>query len=365
MNIIENTLDLLFDLVAFKTVYPDTKSFRDCFTYIRNFFTGTNLHIQEFSCNGEQSMVIATHDTKFFDIIFCGHIDVVEAPDRLFTMQKDGEILRGRGVSDMKGQVAVMMEILRRAPTLTDKKIALFLTSDEERGGFYGTKHLLFDQDYTAHVAIVPDGGFYYNLVIESKGVLQLKITTFGTGSHSSLVWEGNNAIAKLLNIYDAIITKYPLPRAHHDWRSSFNLAKIEGGDSLNKVPDTASLYLDIRHTHTDSMESILGYIQTLDQTAATEILATGDPFYAQDSNYCIHSYIQICESILGRPIMREKCHSSSDGRFFVSKNIPCIMMNPVGGNIHHVDEWVDQQSLSTLATIYANYIENFSTTYL
>ena len=52
-------------------------------------------------------------------------------------------------------------EIMRELPqAYSGKKVALFLTSDEERGGFDGVGKLLGDLDYSSDIGIVPDGGF-------------------------------------------------------------------------------------------------------------------------------------------------------------------------------------------------------------
>ncbi len=358
----ENILEIVSNLISFKTVYPNNpEEFTKCANYIKNHFKDTNLHIEEFEFNGSPSLVISNHKTKNFDIIFCGHIDVVPAPDNLFKIKEDNGILYGRGVSDMKGQVAVMMQIMKDlSQQKIEKKIALFLTSDEERGGFNGTNKLLNEENYSCKVAIVPDGGFNYNLVIEEKGVLQIKITAKGKSSHASEPWNGNNAITKLFDLYAHINSNFPSPKNQNDWKTSFNVGKIEGGDSINKVPNEASMYIDIRHIHSDKMENITNFIKNFDESLNIEILAIGKSFKTNENNTYIKQYIDVCESLLNRKIDIIKLHCASDGRFFTEKNIPCIMMNPEGGNIHCDDEWINLKSLSKLKEIYESYIENF-----
>ncbi len=354
----QNLLKTITDLVAFETVYPHETEFSNCVEYIKNYFGSCNLHIEAFEYNQSKSLVISTHVGLNFDVIFCGHIDVVSAPQALFTVKQDGDILFGRGVADMKGQVAIMMQLMRQlAQDKTDKKVALFLTSDEERGGFDGVNRLLGDLGYSGNVAIVPDGGFDYALVAEAKGVLHIKITTRGVGCHSSEPWKGENAIIKLFDIFNRALAKFPNPKDHLDWKTSFNLSKIEGGDSVNKVPSSASMFVDIRHVYGDKAECIIDFIQNIDNSIHVEVFAQGQAFNVDADNIYVAKYIDVCRSAISKDITMIKCHSASDGRFFAHKNIPCLIMNPIGGNIHGDDEWVSLSSLITLKAIYEQYL--------
>ncbi len=355
----KNLADLISDLVSFKTVHPNNDEVTKCIKYIKDYFQTSGLHIKEFEFNNSKSIVISNHENTTSDIVFCGHIDVVPASESLFSIKKDGDILYGRGVSDMKGQVAVMMQVMKNlAQENSNKKVSLFLTSDEERGGFDGVNKLLNNENYSSNVAIVPDGGFDYTLVVEAKGVLQLKITAPGISCHASEVWNGENAIVKLLNVYNKIIAQFPMPKNNSDWKTSFNLAKIEGGDSINKVPSDASMHIDIRHVYNDNMEKIIDFIKSLDQSLEIEILACGRAFRIDENNPYVKKYVNASESVINKKVQSIKYQAASDGRFFTEKNIPCILMNPVGGNIHCANEWVSLSSLQKLETIYKKYLK-------
>ena len=68
--------------------------------------------------------------------------------------------------------------------------------------------------------------------------------------------------------------------------------------------------------------------------------------------------YVEVCESLTGKEIEAVNYQAASDGRFFTEKNIPCVIMNPVGGNIHCANEFVSLNSLCTLEKIYKKYIK-------
>ena len=350
-------INLISDLVSFKTVYPNYDEFDKCNNYIKDYFKNTNLIIKEYEQNNEKSLVIANNEEFEQDIIFCGHLDVVPAEDdSMFSVKQIGNILYGRGVADMKGQDVVMMKIMKELDT--NKKVALFLTPDEERSG-NGVKTLL-EKGYTAKIGVIPDGGLNFQLVIEEKAVLTLKITALGKECHSSRLWNGDNAIIKLYDIYNEIIQRYGNPKSEEDWKTSFNLAKIEGGNVFNMVPGNALMYIDIRYIKDNTEEEIIEYIQNISKDITVEVIHKGSIFYTDSNNEYIQRYIESCEKILGHKIKIIKAPAASDARFFTTNNIPCILSNAIGGNIHCIDEWIDLESLDKLFKIYKIFIESF-----
>ncbi|HAN10264.1 MAG TPA: hypothetical protein DCP90_06605 [Clostridiales bacterium] len=347
---------ILSKLISFKTLSNNKNEIEKCIEYIKSYMVDTNKNIQEYDYNGVKSLVISNSEGKAFDVIFVVHIDVVPASDELFVLREVGDRLYGRGSFDMKGAVTVTLKLMKNLET--DKKVALFLTSDEEMGGFNGTKKLLEDEGYRAKVAIVPDGGKDFELMTEGKGVLQFKLTANGKAAHSSLLWEGENAIDKLIKIYHKITLKYP-NKSEDEFMTTVNLSMIEGGDAINKVPAKASMYLDIRHIPSQTKESILKYIKEIDSEVELEIVASGEDYTVNLDNKYVEKYVSTSEAILAQKVKYSKCNSSNDGRFFGKYNIPTIIMNPIGDNYHKDDEYVETESLDKLYDIYVSYIEN------
>lgn len=348
--------ELLEKLIRFKTVYPNYDEIRKCIDFIKLFFEDSGLYVKEYINNREISLVISNCEGKEFDIIFCGHIDVVSAKEELFIQRTDGDKIIARGSSDMKGQIAVMMETMLKTIG-NQKKVALFITSDEERGGFNGVKYLLENQKYTSKLAIVPDGGENFDLVTEEKGVMQIKLSCVGKEAHSAYLWDGENSAKRLIAILNKLFETYPEPKDNRDWRTSINMAKFICDTDFNKVPDYAEMLLDIRHINKDSKTSILNTIKNIDERVLIEVLAEGSEFICDEDNLEVINYCKVADKIIGKTINKTKIPSSSDARFFYEKDIPTIIMNPVCGNLHMDDEWVSIQSLEKLKLIYEEYL--------
>jgi glutamate carboxypeptidase len=90
---------------------------------------------------GRAGHLIATHkgNGKGKRILLIGHLDTVFEPDSPFQgWKRDGDIVEGPGVGDMKGGDVVIVAALRAmqaAGTLKDADITVVLTGDEEKPG--------------------------------------------------------------------------------------------------------------------------------------------------------------------------------------------------------------------------------------
>ncbi len=78
---------------------------------------------------------------KRFKVILNAHLDVVEAKeDQYKPFEKDGR-LYGRGAIDMKAAAAVEILVFKELANKVNYPLGLQLVTDEEIGGFNGTKY--------------------------------------------------------------------------------------------------------------------------------------------------------------------------------------------------------------------------------
>lgn len=247
----------------------------------------------------------------------------------------------------MKGQLSTIMSLLKHNET--KKKIAFIITSDEEIGGAC-CKEIL--KDYNAKLAVIPDASSNFSLVVEEKGLLQLELTAYGTTAHASEPYKGDNAILKLINLYNELLKIYPMP-TNDEFKTTVNLSKLNGGDSTNMVPGLATMTLDIRFEKNDSISKILESISKISKDVDIKILDQGPVFQVDENLPIIQQFIHNTEYILKHPVKIEKCVATSDAIYFSEKNIPTILMNPKGAYWHGPDEYVEIDSLYTLYEIF------------
>ena len=144
-----------------------------------------------------------------------GHLDVIEHGEASLyrTEIRDGRII-GPGAGDMKGQLAIMIELYRalqqRHPGLS---VGVAITSDEERGGENGIGYLFGEAGVRCGVALVPDGGSPSEVTVEEKGILHLELSVEGREIHAARPWLAPNAVLELSRAITAISHRFDLLR--------------------------------------------------------------------------------------------------------------------------------------------------------
>jgi succinyl-diaminopimelate desuccinylase len=233
------------------------------------------------------------------------------------------------------------------------------IVSDEEIGGFNGTRYLIEDKGYSTDFAIASEPGHgsmdTLNITIAEKGLLWLKIKTKGKSCHGSRPWLGENAIEKLMDKTWEIKKLFPETTKENRWKTTVNIGTIKGGDITNKVPDNAELTLDIRYTEETFIPEILKKIKTIEDIEV-EVLTQASMLINPDNVDSISNLKDIAQQISGKEVKLSKAHGASDMRFTSAKNIPSIIFGPYGKNHHGKDEYVSIQSL----TIYYQALKEF-----
>ncbi|MEO0179393.1 MAG: M20/M25/M40 family metallo-hydrolase, partial [candidate division WOR-3 bacterium] len=318
---------------------------------------------KRFEKNSKYSLVATFKDTKKPKIFFVGHLDVVDAKDELFEPKVEGNIIRGRGAIDMKGPCAVLIELFKELSAENKNyDIGLMLTTDEEIGSENGVNYLLNEEGYSCDFAIIPDGGFNFNIINREKGVLHFRVISEGKSAHGSRVWEGLNAIDNLIDFYNDISLIFPSEPCGdpNHWHNTINIGKIQGGLKVNIVPDYAIAEIDIRFTEPWTVETmkeqVLSSIKKF-PNLKFEVLSTGEAIYVPEDNEFLKLYKQTAEKILNRKVEFISEHGATDGRFFAQKGIPVIITNAIGYGLHTDEEWVDLESLYTLKEIFKSFL--------
>jgi len=355
--------ELLKKLIEFETTAQNGEQLAGIIQFAEDFLRRPDLKIHRYERNGKPSLVATFQpSSKRSRVMFVGHLDVVDAePEQFRPVEKDGNIW-GRGALDMKGSCAVMMTLFKNLPE--PYPVSLILTTDEEIGSENGVAYLLKEEGWEADFAVIPDGGENFEMVTGEKGVLHLRITSRGKSAHGSRTWEGENAIDRLLDSYSHLKARFPSEPCGdpHHWHPTLNLGKITGGKKVNIVPDEATMELDIRFTEPYSVQQMQREVEgILSQTPGVtmEVLTTGEVVYSPPDHPDIQAFRKAVEEVLGRSPTLSREHGATDGRFFAEKNIPIVIIYPLGSGIHTREEWVNCDSLEQLYRIFEKFIRS------
>lgn len=292
-------LEILAKLVTFKTVSPPARNTREIQNYIRSELVNKGFNVRQTSFYEDDELVsatkVGTDSARFNSLMLNGHVDVAAIGNvdnwhtDPFTLVQDGDILLGRGVSDMKGSFACFLyvaELLDQSGINLPGDLKIQLVVGEEAGEA-GTKTLLSKGD-KADFAIVGDTS---DLNFQGQGgVITGWITlksseTYHDGNRVKMVSTGGglvaaNMIEKMMIIIDVLnklerywgITKsYPGFPAGTD---TINPAYIEGGIHPAFVPNECRLWITAHFYPDESIESITAEIE-----AAVKLACQADPW--------------------------------------------------------------------------------------
>lgn len=359
MPSLEHLVNLTEELIRIRSTHANPEQILHARNVAANYFDDTGLLIEPHIYGGIPSLTITKH-TKTPKVFLCGHLDVVDGDDEQFIPRHDGERLYGRGAIDMKSGVAVMMALMKDLARASHD-VGLMLVGDEEIGGMHGVKVLL-EQGYRPQVAIIPDGGLAVHRIVEKeKGVIWIRLEATGAAAHGSRPWEGINAIERLMEALKKMKALFADAHTNHPddhWVSTINIGHIEGGQSVNKVPSTASATCDIRYTEHSNPNLLIEDIKNSLPEHVTLEIKFFEPMTNVDLQHpLVKTFFDVVNQH-GRTPEVSHGHGSSDGRFFSAHNIPVLISQPDGANHHAKDEWVHIQSIKEYYDVVHEYID-------
>ena len=365
-----NVQDIAIELTRIETTQERPDEIKRCLDFCVDYFAGLPVIIKRYQKDGIPSVIIQTHDTTEFDVILLGHIDTIPGKPELFAGTVEDGKLYGRGTLDMKAFVATSMVVMRRLlESGFDGKLALAIVSDEELGGKYGAKYLVEEVGYKADTVLVPDDGEgITRLVQASKHILQLAFTAHGKESHAARPWNGDNAILKLMQTYQALesrVGSFNEPPKDM-WVNTVNLGKINGGVASNEVPEDATMTVDLRFTpDTTEREAVIKWIEdSLAPGVTYEISMEGHPTVVDPSDPVVQAYIRTIESVTGEPVVLARHGGGTDGRYFAAAGMRVIVHQGTGGDCQSDTEHVQLDTLDQLVDIQSAFItDNYSQT--
>lgn len=313
-----------------------------------------------------------------------GHLDTVPVSDASSwetdpfdpVVSDDGKKLFGRGSSDMKSSVGVMLamlELFREAKL--DGALMAHIVSDEETSAVYGTLHVL--DEVEAGRIPRPDyvfigEGSQLKVRNAERGIVGFKITFHGRASHTAAArWSGINAIAKAAKGVLAIegdIDKFHPSIGH----PVISVNMIEGGVAHNVVPGECTISVDRRIIPGETKETATAEIrEKLDAIAAEDpdfrYTMSVDPEggyipanITEENSPLVQAFQKSVTQVTGNdPEFFVQWAGATDGRFYRAAGIDTVGMGASGENAHGANEAANIDDLVTQGQIYAQTIAN------
>jgi len=352
---INKIMDLSQRLISIPSTRENPDQLKKIINFCQDFLK--DFSQEYFESNNIPSLLVYNTKTrpKKFKIILNGHLDVVPAKAEQFKPHEKNGKLYGRGTNDMKTATAVLMLIFQELAKKINYPLALQLTTDEEVGGLNGVKYQI-KKEVRADFFITGESTDL-NIKNEAKGVIWLKLTTFGKAAHGAYPWLGDNALWKLITVLNQIQKKFPLTLKNH-WQTTVNLATITTlNTSFNRIPDSASATIDIRYIPKEA-KTIQEKIKSLIPKGVKLEFATNEPYhYSNMNNVYSKTLSKVIKKITGQPPKITKGHGASDARHYSEKGILGIEFGPTGEGLHSDNECVEIKSLEKYYQILKEFL--------
>lgn len=319
---------------------------------VESWLVDRSIEVTRFETGPGLSSLVARRGRGAARIVMYGHVDVVPGAAEQFRPRRDGDRLLGRGAYDMKAALAAMMGAIAAHSESSEVEALLVVVPDEERtdlqareGGAQNSTHALAEMGVIDGDLAILGEPTDLDIGVEAKGVLMLRIPVMGVSAHGSTPWKGENAILRAVDLYRAITGLPFASQASAGFSGpSINLARIQGGEALNQVPDTCWIDVDIRYVPGQSPVEIAAQIAELGAVEPTVVL-NQEPIEISPHEPLVAELIASAART-GCPARAIGRHGASDAVAFTRRGIPAVEFGPIGAGHHGPKEYVDLVSV-------------------
>jgi tripeptide aminopeptidase len=192
-------------------------------------------------------------------VALSAHIDTVFPANTPLNIRQQGSRIYGPGVSDNGAGVVAMLAIaaLLRSVRIRHALPFLFIgnVGEEGEGDLRGMRHIFSTPRLKDSIAytLVLDGAGSDTIVAEALGSRRFEVIVRGPGGHSWSDFGAPNPIVILARAIETF-TATTVPSIP---KTTFNIGVIRGGTSVNSIPESASMKVDIRSTSMAEMERL------------------------------------------------------------------------------------------------------------
>ena len=310
---------------------------------------------QEGNCLGLRK---GFHDSPL--VVISAHLDTVFPEGTNVVVSRAGRKLLAPGIADDSCGLSALTAIaaaLQATAIQTEGSILFVGTVGEEgEGNLRGVRHFLTSGPWANRVNafISFDGAEIDRITNQALGSRRYRVSFSGEGGHS---W-GDFGVANPVHAAGRAITKlaaYPVPKKP---RTTFNVGRIEGGSSVNSIPQDATIEVDLRSESAQELLKLDAFFRRAVREATEEengVRRAGDrplelavqligerPSGETPANSTIVKLALEATEAVGATARLNQ--ASTDSNLPISLGIPAITIGAGGtsGNSHTLEEWYD-----------------------
>jgi acetylornithine deacetylase/succinyl-diaminopimelate desuccinylase-like protein len=306
-------------------------------------------------------------------VVIAAHLDTVFQEGTNVRVKRAGTRLSAPGIGDNSRSLAVMVALVRamnEAKVQTASDILFVADVGEEGlGDLRGVKYLLKEGRYKDRIGqfIALDGsGAGDDIVTGGVGSQRYRVTFNGPGGHSySAFGLVNPAFAMAAAVNRLAAIKVPAKP-----KTTFNVGVVGGGTSINTIPNSTWMDVDMRSESPVELEKIeVAFLAAVKEAVAAENKARSTSAGSVTADVKLVGTRPSGQTKPDTPIAQiamasaraaglqpSFSFSSTDANFPISLGIPAIRLNSGGDGdrVHSPEEWIDVEKTASLRGIRA-----------
>lgn len=293
-------------------------------------------------------------------LVVSAHLDTVFSKDTNFNVVRRENKLFAPGIADDGCGLAALVALVQaiQAERIGIEGSILFVgtVGEEGEGNLRGVRHLFTKGRWAKHVDafLSFDGPGLDRITNRALGSRRYRVEVTGPGGHS---W-GDFGLPNPVHAMGRAISRlaaYPAPK---EPRTTFNVGRVEGGSSVNAIPDHAVMEVDLRSAAESELQRLDAFFRRAMRDAVDEESAkrrAGDPLLklkvdligerptgeTPADSPLVELAIEATRLFGAEPRLDQ---SSTDSNLAISLGIPAITLGAGGssGCSHSLDEWYD-----------------------
>jgi acetylornithine deacetylase len=240
-------------------IYSPSGKEEEILEFLHGYLKRHGLPVSRQAVNDNRYNLIVMPPETNIGLALIGHLDTVVAYDLdHYACEEKGDLIRGLGAADMKGNCAAMVEAYLAfwENYLSRPPVALALVVGEEEEGD-GAERLMEDYHYAWAVIGEPTD---LKPCLSNYGYLEVQIQVIGRRMHASLAKMGLNPIECMLRII-LHISQY-VEREHPE--VLYNIRDLFSSQAGFVVPDRCEAWLDLHLPHTAPMGKVTSELEEI-----------------------------------------------------------------------------------------------------
>ena len=294
------------------------------------------------------------------------HIDTVFPAKTPLNVRQQNNRLYGPGVSDNAAGVTALLAIAAAIEnfSLPHEDSILFIgnVGEEGEGDLRGMRFIFSESQWKdlIRASLVIDGAGTDTIVAEALGSRRFEVTVRGPGGHSWSDFGAPNPIVVL----GRAIHLFSQTRVSNSPKTTFNIGVIRGGTSVNSIPESASMRVDIRSSSPAEIDRLdLELRRAIDQAIQEEEIRSAqkrDPLQHRsnliaemvpignrpggelDANARAMRVARAVDFHLGNSAQVQRASTDANIPISLGREAIAIGAGGNGGGAHTLQEWFD-----------------------